>query len=87
MGLGEAHTALREELAKCQASKDNFKKKAQEYCRTLEELTHIMASKVQREREGGVKEEDHQASTVVHFPSLHNFTIHPSFILHSVPHS
>ncbi|KAK4289495.1 hypothetical protein Pmani_037534, partial [Petrolisthes manimaculis] len=43
--LGEALTALREELSKCQNSKDNFKRKAQEYCRTLEELTHIMATK------------------------------------------
>ncbi|XP_068231559.1 centrosomal protein of 135 kDa-like [Palaemon carinicauda] len=44
-GLMENYKNLREELEKCQTSKDNFKRKAQEYCRTLEEMTHIMASK------------------------------------------
>ncbi|XP_042874854.1 golgin subfamily A member 4-like isoform X2 [Penaeus japonicus] len=44
-GLTQSYKNLREELEKCQVSKDNFKKKAQEYCRTLEELTHILSSK------------------------------------------
>ncbi|XP_066943148.1 centrosomal protein of 135 kDa-like isoform X1 [Macrobrachium rosenbergii] len=44
-GLMESYKNLREELEKCQTSKDNFKRKAQEYCRTLEEMTHLMASK------------------------------------------
>ncbi|XP_069953846.1 centrosomal protein of 135 kDa isoform X2 [Cherax quadricarinatus] len=36
---------LQGELSKCQVSKDNFKKKAQEYCLTLEELTNILSTK------------------------------------------
>ncbi|CAL4066396.1 unnamed protein product [Meganyctiphanes norvegica] len=36
---------LKEEFEKVKVSKDNFKRKAQEYCRTLEELTSLMYSK------------------------------------------
>lgn len=45
-GLTQDIKNLREELQKTQLSKDNFKKKAQEYCLTLEELTSILSSKV-----------------------------------------
>ncbi|XP_071548097.1 uncharacterized protein [Panulirus ornatus] len=43
--LTQDYKNLQVELEKCQVSKDNFKKKAQEYCRTLEELGHILSSK------------------------------------------
>ncbi|XP_042218516.1 centrosomal protein of 135 kDa-like isoform X2 [Homarus americanus] len=44
-GLTQDYKKLQEDLEKCQVSKDNFKKKAQEYCLALEELTNILSSK------------------------------------------